>query len=112
VSGNSITSIITNGSMARLGLKPGMLITAEVKAPWIQLYKNESKPNCSADNIFQGTVYQITKNRATAEIVVRLPDGTELCAIITEKTRKQMGIKNQDTLWVFFDAFAVVLHVD
>lgn len=112
VSGNSISSIITNGSLERLGLKHGMLITAEVKAPWIQLYKNDSAPNCSADNIFQGTVYQITKNRATAEIVVRLPDGTELCAIITEKIRKQMGIKNQDTLWAFFDAFAVVLHVD
>jgi molybdate transport system regulatory protein len=111
MSGNRITSIITNGSLARLGLKSGILITAEVKAPWIQLCKNESAPSCSADNIFQGTVYQITKNRATAEIVVRLPDGTELCAIITEKTRKQMGIKNQDTLWAFFDAFAVVLHV-
>ena len=112
VSGNSITSIITNGSLARLGLKPGMLITAEVKAPWIQLCKNESAPRCSADNIFQGTVCRIVNNSATAEIVVRLPDDTELCAIITEKTREQMGIENQDILWVFFDAFAVVLHVD
>jgi molybdate transport system regulatory protein len=112
VSGNSITSIITNGSLVRLGLKPGMLITAEVKAPWIQLYKNESVPVCSADNIFHGTVSQITKNRVTAEIAVQLADGTELCAIITEKTRQQMGILKQDTLWAFFDAFAVVLHVD
>ena len=112
MSGNSITSIITNGSLARLGLKPGMLITAEVKAPWIQLYKSENAPNCSADNIFQGTVYQITKNRATAEIVVRLSDGTDLCAIITEKTRKQMDIQNQDILWALFDSFAVVIHVD
>jgi molybdate transport system regulatory protein len=112
VSGNSITSIITNGSLARIGLKPGMLITAEVKAPWIQLCKNKSTPNCSVDNMFQGTVCRITKNHTTAEIVVRLPDGTELCAIITEKTRKQMDIHNQDILWAFFDAFSVVLHVD
>lgn len=112
VSGNSVTSIITNGSLARIGLKPGMLITAEVKAPWIQLCKNESAPNCTADNMFQGTVHHITKNRTTAEIVVRLPDGTELCAIITEKARKQMNIQTKDILWAFFDAFAVVLHVD
>jgi molybdate transport system regulatory protein len=89
-----------------------MLITAEVKAPWIQLYKNESVPVCSADNIFHETVSQITKNRVTAEIAVQLADGTELCAIITEKTRQQMGIQKQDTLWAFFDAFAVVLHID
>jgi molybdate transport system regulatory protein len=112
VSGNSITSIITNGSLARIGLKPGMLITAEVKAPWIQLCKKESAPTCSADNMFQGTVCRITKNRTTAEIVVRLPDGTELCAIITEKSRRQMDIHDQDLLWAFFDAFAVVLHLD
>lgn len=112
VSGNSITSIITNDSLARIGLKPGMLITAEVKAPWIQLCKSQNAPNCSAENMFQGTVSRITKNRITAEIVVRLPDGIELCAIITEKTRRQMDIHNQEILWAFFDAFAVVLHVD
>jgi molybdate transport system regulatory protein len=112
VGGNSITSIITNGSLARLGLKPGMLITAEVKAPWIQLCKNDSVPHCSADNMFQGTVSQVSKNSTTAEIIVRLPDGTELCAIITEKSRKQMDIQSQDMLWAFFDAFAVVLHVE
>ncbi len=112
VSGNSITSIITNGSLARIGLKPGMLITAEVKAPWIQLCKDRNAPNCSAENMFQGKVCQVTKNSTIAEIVVRLSDGTELCAIITEKTRRQLDIHNLDMLWVFFDAFAVVLHVD
>jgi molybdate transport system regulatory protein len=62
--------------------------------------------------MFQGTVCRIAKNRSTAEIVVRLPDGTELCAIITEKSRHQMDIHDQDLLWAFFDAFAVVLHLD
>ena len=112
VSGNVITSIITSGSLTRIGLKPGMLVTAEVKAPWIQLCKDRNAPNCSAENLFQGTVCRITKNRTTAEVVVRLPDSTELCAIITEKIRRQMDIQNEDLLWVFFDAFAVVLHVD
>lgn len=112
ISGNVITSIITSDSLTRIGLKPGMLVTAEVKAPWIQLCKDRNAPNCSAENLFQGTVCRITKNRTTAEVVVRLPDSTELCAIITEKIRRQMDIQNEDLLWVFFDAFAVVLHVD
>ena len=112
VSGNIITSIITSDSLKRIGLKCGMFITAEVKAPWIHLCKNSSAPNCSAENMFQGTVSRIAKNSTTAEIVILLPDGTELCAIITEKSRLHMDIRPKDTLWAFFDAFAVILHVD
>lgn len=112
LSGNIITSIITTDSLTRIGLKPDMLVTAEVKAPWIQLCKARKAPSCSADNLFQGTVCRLTKNHTTAEVVVRLSDGTELCAIITERIRRQLDIQDQDLLWVFFDAFAVVLHVD
>lgn len=112
LSGVTISSIITSDSLARIGLKPGMLITAEVKAPWVQVCKSVTSPNCSADNIFQGKVSRIIKGRATAEIIVRLLDGTELCAIITEKSRRKMDIREQSTLWAFFDAFAVVLHLD
>jgi molybdate transport system regulatory protein len=112
VGGNIITTIITSHSLARLGLKPGMLITAEIKAPWIQLCKDRNAPICSADNMFQGTVCQVMNNHTTAEVVVRLSDGTELCAVISERTRKEMDIQNQDILWAIFDAFAVVLHVD
>ena len=111
-SGNIVTSIITRDSLSRIGLKPGMLVTAEVKAPWIQLCTDVNAPNCSAENIFQGTVCRISKNRTTAEVVVRLADGTELCAITTEKSWRQMDIKDGDMLWAFFDAFTVVLHVD
>ena len=112
VSGNVIISVITSHSLSRLGLKPGMLITAEVKAPSIQLCIDQDAPNCSAENMFQGKVCRIAKNSTTAEVVVQLPDGTELCAVITEKIRKQMDIHNQAILWVFFGAFAVVLHVN
>lgn len=110
--GNPVTAIITSGSLARLGLQVGMLVTAEVKAPWIQLATGGDAPRCSAENIFQGTVARIKKNDTTAEIVVQLADTTELCAVITEKSRRELGIRVKDRLWAFFDAFAVILHVD
>jgi molybdate transport system regulatory protein len=111
-SGNTVTSIITTNSLVRIGLKKGMLVTAEVKAPLIQLCAGQKAPNCSAENVFQGTVCEITGNRTTAEIVARLADGTELCAIISEKNRRQMAIRQGDVIWAFFNAFSVVLHVD
>ena len=112
VSGNVVTSIITSDSLNRIGLQPGMLVTAEVKAPLIQLTKADDAPRCSADNLFQGKVTLVTANKTTAEVVVCLSDGTKLCAIITQKSRKEMDIKKDDMLWVFFNAFAVVLHVE
>ncbi len=110
--GATITAIITSDSLTRIGLKPGMLITAEVKAPWVQLSSGETAPSCSAENVFQGTVYRITRGRTTAEVIVQLVDGTELCSIITEKSLRRLDIREQSTLWAFFDAFAVILHVD
>jgi molybdate transport system regulatory protein len=78
----------------------------------VQLCGGETAPKCSIENMLHGTVCRITKGRTTAEIVVRLPDDTELCAIITEKSRQQMDIRDQSAIWAFFSAFAVVLHVD
>ncbi|KAB2891085.1 MAG: tyrosine-type recombinase/integrase [Desulfobulbaceae bacterium] len=111
-SGVIVTSIITTNSLTRIGLKRGMLVTAEVKAPLIQLCKNQNAPKCSAENVFPGTVCEITKNRTTSEVVARLSDGTELCAIISEKNRYTMNITEGDALWMFFNGFSVVLHID
>ena len=41
LSGHSVTTVITNDSLERLGLHEGRLITAEVKAPWIILQKGD-----------------------------------------------------------------------
>ena len=39
IGGHHVSTIITNDSFQRLGLKKGKLITAEVKAPWVILQK-------------------------------------------------------------------------
>ena len=54
--GVRICSVITNDSHTRLGLKPGTLATAEVKAPWVMLFKGEEEPLCTAENRFCGKV--------------------------------------------------------
>jgi len=112
VGGYSINAVITNHSLARLGLRRGNLVMAEVKAPWVMLYKGDEEPKCMAENIFRGMVDRINHGRVTSEVVVRIPDGTELCSVITEESRKRLDLEEKDPLWVAFSAFAVVLHVD
>jgi len=112
VGGYSINAVITNHSLGSLGLKRGALVMAEIKAPWVMLYKSEDEPKSGADNIFRGIVRQIKSGKVTTEVVMAIPDGTELCSIITEQSRKRLGIQVNDTLWAAFNSFAVVLHVD
>jgi molybdate transport system regulatory protein len=110
--GDIVTSIITNTSLKRLGLKEGSLVTAEVKAPWVIVLKGDAEPSCTVDNRFCGTVTHIRRGKITTECIVRIQDGTELCSLVTEKSRRKLNIKQGDNVWVMFNCFAVVLHVD
>ena len=112
VAGNVVTTVITNNSLNRMGLKIGSLITAEVKAPWVILEKAINEPSCSAENIFQGAVSQIVRGKLTTEFVVRLQDGTEVCSLVTDKSRRKLDVKQGDDVWAMFNSFAVILHVD
>ncbi|MEW6666356.1 MAG: TOBE domain-containing protein [Thermodesulfobacteriota bacterium] len=112
IGGYRVTSAITNQSLAQLGLKTGSLLTAEVKAPWVLLYKGDERPRTTAENVFRGVVRRITSGKITTEVVVEIQDGTELCSVITEGSRKRLQIRENDSLWMAFNAFAVVLHVD
>ena len=110
--GGRVTTVITNDSLARLGLKVGKLITAEVKAPWVVLQKGGAEPECSAENRFKGTIARITRGQVTTEYVVRITDGTELCSLVTSATSSRLDLKENDPVWATFNSFAVVLHLD
>jgi molybdate transport system regulatory protein len=110
--GYRISAVITNHSLKRLGLKPGALVAAEVKAPWVTIHLSADDPECSADNVLGGTVERIVRGKVTSEIVARIADGTEICSIVTEQSLKKLGLRLADRVWVAFNAFTVVLHAD
>jgi molybdate transport system regulatory protein len=112
IGGYRLTTVITNDSLARLGLKPGMLVTAEVKAPWVILQKGEGEPQTSAENAFQGTMARLSKGKITTEYVVRLADGTELCALVTSDASRRLDFQVNDAVWAVFTSFAVILNLD
>lgn len=112
IAGATVTAVITNDSLARLGLKIGSLITAEVKAPWVILKKGNNEPDCTAENRFQGTIARITEGKIMTEYAVRLEDGTELCSVITRESGNRLGLLNGEPIWVLFNCFSVVLHRD
>jgi molybdate transport system regulatory protein len=112
VGGETVTTVITNNSLKKLGLKVGALATAEVKAPWVVLQKCETEPLCTAENVFYGSVIKILRGKRTTELIVRIRDGTEMCSLVTEESRRKIGVKEDDNVWVMFNSFAVILHVN
>ncbi|NWF98756.1 MAG: TOBE domain-containing protein [Nitrospirae bacterium] len=112
ISGDIITTVITNNSLEKLGLKKGSLITAEVKAPWVILEKSKTPPVTTAENILKGSIAYINKGKITTEYVIRMPDGTELCSVVSTKNANLTGLKENDQVWAIFNSFAVVLHTD
>lgn len=111
ISGQLVTTVITTDSLDRLGLKTGSLITAEVKAPWVQLQKGD-EPRTTAENTFQGVIERIRSGDVTCEYVVRLADGTELCSIVTKDSARDLELHENDPVWVLFNGFSVILHLD
>ncbi len=112
IGGDQVTALITIDSLARLGLRPGMLISAEVKAPWVVLQKGGEEPNCTAENKFQGTIARINKGQVATEYVVRIADGTELCSLVTSESSRRLDLKESDSVWAMFNSFSAVLHLD
>jgi len=110
--GYQVTTVITNDSLERLGLREGKLIFAEIKAPWVLLQKGDEEPKTTAENRFYGTIHRIAKGKVTTEYTVRLGDGTELCAVVTSSSRRRLGLRENDPVWVLFNGFSVILHVD
>ncbi len=110
LSDQRISAIVTNHSLVQLGLKKGSLITAEVKAPWITVQKKQEKPFCSADNMLEGVIEDINETPVITEYMIRLQDGTMLCAIITTGAARSLDLKPGQPVWAYFNCFAVVLH--
>jgi molybdate transport system regulatory protein len=112
VGGDRITTMITNESVSRLGLKAGIPITAEVKAPWVLVQKTNAGAACSADNKLKGRIEKILKGEINTELVVRLPDGNRICSIISTGSARELALRTGEEVWMLFSCYAVVLLTD
>lgn len=110
--GHRIITMITNNSLERLGLHEGKLTAAEVKAPWVLVQQGEKNPECSAENMFQGVITRMTRGEVSTEYVIRIADGTELCAMASTESSVRLGLREKNRVWALFTCFSVVLHTD
>ncbi|MEE4243710.1 MAG: TOBE domain-containing protein [Desulfopila sp.] len=112
LNGLQITTVITRDSLEKLGLSPGALITAEVKAPSVMLHCGKQKPFCSAENVLKGLISKITQGKVNSEYLVKIDETTEICAIVSTARSRDLNLKTGEQVWTLFNCFAVVLHAE
>ncbi len=90
--GDTVTSVITDNSVKRLGLDEGADVMAIVKASNVLLGSNIEPQAISARNILTGTISIIVPGAVNDEIVIDMPGGSSVTSIITSASVKRLGL--------------------
>lgn len=103
-----LVAIITNDSRRELGLKKGSEVIALVKSSWV-LLSSDPDIRTSARNRLVGCVSKIVKGEVNSEVILDLGDGKTLCAVITNPSVTELGLKKGQPACALFKASSVIL---
>lgn len=81
--GDTVSSVITDNSVKRLGLDAGKEVMAMVKASNVMLGSNIDPQAISARNLLTGTISNIIPGAVNDEVTIDLPGGSSVTSIIT-----------------------------
>ncbi len=107
--GQSIVAIVTHESTERLGLKAGREAFALVKASSVILLVDGDETKLSTRNRLAGKVARIEPGAVNTEVVVDLPGGGALAAIITVESAKNLGLQVGTPVTAIFKASSVIV---
>lgn len=109
--GQKITAIITHESTEELGLQTGSEAFALIKSSSIILMADHAGVKLSARNQLSGSVTRILPGAVNTEVVLEMPGGATMAAIITNESCASMGLVIGAALTGLFKASSVILGV-
>jgi molybdate transport system regulatory protein len=108
--GSSVTAIITNASAKHLDLAVGKEACALIKASWV-IVTTEKGLKTSARNQYAGKVKEVKTGAVNSEVIIDLPGGQSLAAIITNESASHLGLKPGVEATALIKASHVILAV-
>ena len=109
--GDRIVAIVTEGSVAALGLAVGKPAVAYVKAPWVMVLAGDGGVKFSARNQLAGVVDSVQKGAVNSDVAIRLAGGALVHAVITNEAVMELGLKPGVPACALIKASHVVLGV-
>lgn len=108
---HEIVAIITRESTRELKLVVGSQVFALIKASFIILVTGDKGARFSARNQLNGVVSRVETGAVNTEVVIDLPKGGTVAAIVTNTSSKLLGLKPGKKVTAMFKASAVILGV-
>lgn len=109
--GDELAAVITQDSAAHLGLAEGTQAYALVKAPWVIVTTDETMKT-SARNRLCGTVVRCHEGAINSEVVIELPGGKMVVAMVTNDAVKDLGLEEGVRACALIKASHVILAVN
>lgn len=103
-----IVSVITQASAENLNLQIGQEIYALVKSSSVILM-NDPSLKSSARNQLWGEIVHIHQGPVSAEVVIALPGGKNLCAVVTHDSIGRLELAAGQQVCALFKASSVIL---
>ncbi|MCW2479650.1 TOBE domain-containing protein [Candidatus Symbiopectobacterium sp. NZEC135] len=107
--GETLTTVITRASSNTLGLVPGKVAIALVKAPWVILASANSGLVFSARNQFRGKVTSVIPGAVNSTIHLVTDSGLALTSTITNESVAEMQVSVGSELIALIKASSVIL---
>jgi molybdate transport system regulatory protein len=109
--GQALVAVITRRSSEALALKPGMNAIALVKASSVIVASDLEGVRFSARNSLQGTVHHVVAGAVNSEVVINLPGGAQVVAIVTNDSAQRLGLAPGQAATALIKASNVILGV-
>ncbi|WP_313323620.1 TOBE domain-containing protein [Stutzerimonas nitrititolerans] len=109
--GQKLVAIVTQESTESLGLKPGAEAFALVKSSSVILMAEEDGTRVSARNRLTGTISRIQPGAVNSEVVLDLPGGATLAAIVTRESSDTLDLAVGRKVTAIFKASSVIVGV-
>jgi len=109
--GQKIVAIVTHESTDGLGLQPGADAFALIKSSSIIVVTDDEGARFSARNRLTGTVSRVQPGAVNTEVVVELPGGGTVAAIVTNESSNALGLAVGARVTAIFKASSVILGI-
>jgi molybdate transport system regulatory protein len=111
VGGEKVVAVITHESTVNLDLAVGMEAFALIKAPSVIIMTDGGGARISARNRLTGTLSRVQEGAVNTEVVIDLPGGGAIAAIITNESTRNLGLAVGGTATAVFKASSVIIGV-
>lgn len=109
--GHTVVATVTHESTQALGLAPGMQAFALVKSSSVLLVADLAGARFSARNQLGGTVTRLQPGAVNTEVVLALPGGASIAAIVTAHSAQALALTVGAPAVAIFKASSVILGV-